>query len=53
VTDNPNPDPTFTTRADLEAWARRLVWATGDKHPSFTGDTIVRVTLAHLHLKGE
>lgn len=36
-----NPtDPVFETQAELEAWVRHF-------------DRIRRVTLAHLHLKGE
>jgi hypothetical protein len=48
---SPNPDPRFTTRAELEAWAAKEA----RKPKTATGmlkalDRIRRVTLAHVHL---
>ena len=44
--------PTFTTRADLNAWAQRLAReCNGDRRKQLKAVDLIRsVTLAHMHL---
>jgi hypothetical protein len=55
MTSTPNPDPTFTTRAELETWARHLDRGFTARNPTKRQRAqiarIRRVTLAHLHLE--
>jgi hypothetical protein len=48
-------DPTFTTRAELEAWVKSEALKCGtDKRKQLAAlPTIRRVTLAHVHLNEE
>jgi len=45
-------DPTFSTRAELMAWAKQRMRYPDPRHDALSRalDDIKRVTLAHLHL---
>jgi hypothetical protein len=47
--------PTFTTRADLNAWARRIhEQSDGDRRKQIMAVDLIRsVTLAHMHLENQ